>query len=357
MRWLKLIFGILVLETMGAAQVPATATAPAPVVPPPVAPSASAKKYFPAFERPEGGIRFYPIAGYRLTEAKSLAGSARSSGLELGVRGGWNYLQLSKGKSGLGLIARGAIAADRVTATISNDKGFGTKETPLNVFRGWAEGGAVIFFKALREELTVARGILKYDYDEFPLVQDVVTSNDLGLRLTQGISVGLQTKYRHVYSELVAEPTTAEIDNWAHLSVRIDALGLTLDGGPGTTYTQESYLDDIAAEGTVRYAQILMSRPRLPYVQDFSGRVKYVMGTSDENLGRYATMRLPEDDLGMPPTLTAPNNTMILAAFFGYGILGAKLGYWFNLVIYDYEKPESELVRQSGLGFFAGYDL
>jgi hypothetical protein len=335
--------------------------APAPTPTPSANPSPLGKtkrKVLPHWERPASSFDWTPLGGLRFANSRTLLGEASAGTIEAGVRAGWDDLQLGRGSAGLGLVLRAGGAGAGIASGVGNEKTQESSSTTISVYRGYAELGLNLFFKAFRDQLTVSRGGIRYNYREHVTIQDVAGANDAELRVLRWMTLGVATRYRHLFTTQFSDPLTVELDNWPHLGFHVAApVDLYVDAGPGACYTQESYQSEVAAEGYVRYAMLKLRRPDFYHLGNLESRIKYTLQTDDAALGRYSTTRLPQDDLASPPSLSAPADTMSASLLFNVEISETRWAYWINYMVYDYGKRDSHSYSDVGIGAFFGYDL
>jgi hypothetical protein len=257
------------------------------------------------------------------------------------------------------LRAGGGAALGFTKTTLSNIQGYGSSRSDVRFHRFWGESQLTFFYKALRLRADAARGLLRYQLDEAPPLQAVDAGGDLGLRVLRWLDFRIQTQYRHVFAEAFDDPTLVELENAFFTHVSIDKIRLEIDSGPALTYAQESLDSEVSGEGWVRLAYARATL-RGVYGYDFEMRARYVVSTSDDRLGRYATMRLPREDLYHPPTVMAPEDTLTLSTNLSYPYGSSRFGYWINWLIFDYSERggrKAHTNRDSGIGMFFGYDL
>jgi hypothetical protein len=323
-------------------------------------PPATQKRVLPRWDRPDTEWQITPLLGYKLGSTRTVASAAQSTGLEGGAKIEVPDIHLvGKTNPGLGLHAGGGGALGFTKTTLSTVEGYGAAQSDVRFHRYWGEAGLTLFYKALRIRADIARGLLRYQLDEAPALQAVDAGGDVALRVLRWLDFRLQTRYRHVFEDAFDDPTLAELENGAFTQVSIDKIRLQLEAGPALTYAQESLEHEVSGEGWVRLAYARAELKGL-YGYDLAVRARYVVSTSDARLGRYATMRLPREDLYRAPSVTAPEDTLTLSTNASRAYGSASFGYWINWLIFDYsgrDGKKSHTNRDSGIGMFFGYEL
>lgn len=325
----------------------------------PTAPTAASRRYFPHWESEKPDFDLEPIVGYKLGETKTIASAARSSGFEGGGQASYEGLRLVRGNPGLTLALGGGGALGFTKTTLANTDGIGTADSNVRFHRYWVDGGFELYYKALKLESSLSRGVLRYQIADAPAVQDVSGHGDLGLRVFRWLDLHGALSYRHVFAEAFADPATVELESLPYAHLKIDAANVDIDAGPAIAYVQESELSEVAAEGWLRSYFFRVKAAKVKGY-DFHTRLRYVAASSNDELGRYATTRLSGDDFHEAPRLAAPEDTlsMSFAITADYGVMTA--GWWFNWTIFDYSERgdrKSHTNRESGVSAFFGYDL
>ncbi len=323
-------------------------------------PTATERSKWPHFHRPAFDYHFAPLASYRLTNTGTIAELASSSGQELGLLASLRNIGFRrKNHSLLSLSLSLAAAEGRIKTLLVEKEGRGSSSNSLGFFRGYAETQLSFYYKSFRILANVSRGGLSYRLEEVPLIQAIVAKGTTGLRVYNWMGLHFDTIYRHIYSEVFSDPTSVELISWPHSEFNLKKLGIDLDIGPGLAYAQESRESKISGEGSVRFAFMTLNLKKFFNI-DIEGRARYILKNSNDELGYYATMKLPQDSMYEPPLLVAPSDTLTLSLFVNQFYRDFKIGYWNNWLVYDYQRKyrkKSHTNRESGFGVFVGYEL
>ena len=318
----------------------------------------------PDWKPPNSDYKILPIAAYRLSDSKTLAGKAQSSGSDLGGRFELAHFNLFGKNPGLTFEFTGSASKGSLTTSITDNSFTSASNSTINFERAWYEFGFTLYLGSLKYNVKASQGVLRFPDGRIERIQSVELINEAQLNIFSWLQFGIFSEAKQVFREQFDEPIHVEVDNWSYFKFSIfDSIDLAL--GPGIVIAQESEGEDIVADGETHYTRIDL-QALTTSIYRLWGRIKYVHNTTDPDLGRFATMKLPKDELYATPRLVPPEDTLsftiFLTAPYGpYSFIGPfELGYWMNQVIFNYKKKNSEeshTNRDLGIGVFFGLKL
>ena len=172
--------------------------------------------------------------------------------------------------------------------------------------------------------------------------------------LSEHYSLDYIRAYTHNYGAKFLE----DYDHWLHTRMFFTPLSFVVDLGPGITQTSEFDPESGKRFGSGSTDYFLLKtgfNPFWKFVAD--GQAKYVYKATEEDLGTYASLRLPEDQLNEPQTLALPEDSFLGSLFLGvkdiaYGI-GA--GWRQNIQVLNVQRRHGrakETKKDQGLGLY-----
>lgn len=317
----------------------------------------------PSWQPRESGMHSEPIGSLKQTTVKTVGGEASAIGKDLGAKVGWWHVNLFGRNPGLFLVFNVAGSYGEVGTSVSAADGRGSSDSNVVFRRYYSDLGLVFYGGFFRWEAVGSYGSLFYRDDKLPPVQAIIGVNKFDMLIYKWFSFGLHSRARHVYEKDFESPRAVEVDNRAQFRFEFDHKKHYLEVAGGLTRAQESLQDAIVAEGDVGYYLTKLKITARSY--HIFARIKYFANTTDADLGRFATIRLPQDDLHMPPQLVSPEDTMVISLAlnqpFGpyFGIGPAQVGYWFNTAIFNYSRRDGasqHTNRDLGIGFYYQFE-
>jgi hypothetical protein len=321
--------------------------------------------WFPSWATPTFDLSVRPIFAFKYTKEETEArGAEQSSTFEGGLAAWILGVGLVPSNPGLYLEPR----AGQMWGVVNGmyEDGNGKEKTySLQYQRRYGELDTALYVHMVRHVLTLGAGLRYFSpREDGDTVRTMKVKNDTGLLFKSWVSGHFTHRYLHAYKDNYDEPFLEEQDFWIHARLFADYLNFYLDIGPGMTLTKEyAGSDDNDAEsekyvkvGDGQTNYLLMLTGFNPFWKfGFAGQFKYVYESTEAELGDRATTKLPEEGLYDPPTVTMPEDSLIVSSFIGLKklIFGLGVGYHYNLQVLNLsEKNNSkrETTRDHGFG-------
>ncbi len=294
-----------------------------------------------------------PIVGLQYTTT-SVDGSPahRSTTMEGGLGAGLSGIPVVPSNPGFTLAPDAGLAYGYNLDLYKDEK---NKEQRLSTHyrRQWIGLGATTYFHFFRYHLDIRNARLTPSEDPSALVQSQKIGNDFGILILPWLSEHYTLDYIRAYAKYYGDKLLEDYDHWLHTRMFFSPMSFVLDLGPGVTHTIEYRA---GGEGVTEYFLLKTGfNPFWKFVAD--GQAKYVYHSTEETLGAYANLRLPEDQLNEPQTLALPEDSFLGSLFLGvkdiaYGI-GA--GWRQNIQVLNVQRRHSarkETKKDQGLGLY-----
>lgn len=311
-------------------------------------------QWFPDWPTGEFDWSIDPIVGARYSAYSSGDTRVETNTLELGLGLGVQNIPLAPGNPGYATGLEGGVAFGQVR---EKTRVADTSDTVNYKYqRQWATWNNTFYAKHYKHELSLGIGkkVIKTDPQQEVFSNRIV--NDFGLLVLSWLSSHLTWDYIKAYGESSSKPFLEEHDLWLHARMFTSFLEMFWDVGPGFTLVDE-YTNDPnnytkLGRGRTDYFKMMMGM-RLVWKIGMFVHAKYVFASSEDALGNYARVGLPDQNVYAPSQLAMPDDSLYTLVFFGIRNLmgGLGVGWYQNTEIYhasDAEKKEVE--RSQGFG-------
>jgi hypothetical protein len=320
--------------------------------------AAHAGAWFPDWPADRFDWVFQPIFAFKYTQGvNEQTGTTRTSTAEGGLAAGLVGVPVVPGNPGLTTGPRVGVAYGYSNSLVK-DKAGETTDSSFHYRRQWGGIDNAFYFKSFRYGLSLTRGMLKVIEDEDRLIQSFRADNDFGVIFRTWLSGHYSLLHGRAYHRKFSKPFLVENDHWLHARILTGFLDFLFDFGPGVTAVSAWSFDgeNSAGGGTVSYF-LLKTRFTVLWKLIGEGIGKYAIDASEKRLGRYATERLPEDDLNEPATLAMPEDSFLGSLFFGIKDLafGIGAGWRYNIQVLNVAEKDGtsrETTKNHGLGLY-----
>lgn len=309
---------------------------------------------------PVTGFDWYvsPIAAFKY-QATSTDGAdpTKTTTFEGGLGAGVQGIPVVPGNPGF-TVAPDAGLAYGYNYSVVDSEG-GDEKSSTHYRRQWLGLASTLYVKFFRYRLDVRNARLTVSEDSSKLVKSQFLGNDFGVLVLPWLSQHYTLDYLRAYGESYQDKFLEDYDHWFHTRMFFDFWSVMTDFGPGVTHTSEFDPESGGRLAHGRTDYLLFKGHMNPvWKVVLDTQAKYVFNATEKNLGNYAAMRLPEDDLNEPDTLAMPEDSFMGSLFLGvkdiaYGI-GA--GWRTNIQVLNVQRrgdAPKQTTKTQGLGLYA----
>lgn len=297
------------------------------------------------------GIR--PILGLQYTKITSDTGDLDTVSSEAGLAAHVQGIPVVPGNKGFYISPSIGKAWGSMDSKVSGS----TKTQSVKYNRTYGGSDFIFYAGFYRHTLGVIRGVKEFSTTGYDKVQTLGITNDFGFLVLNWASAHLTYSYLNAFSDQYSKPFMKEHDYWLHGRLFTSVLSMFLDAGPGFTSAEEfsvaSGLHSKIADGNIQYLKAITGL-HLFWKIGATGHAKYIVSSSEKNLGTYSQTILPDQELNQPRSLAMPEDSLSASAFFGIRnlVAGFGIGWQYNLQILNMsEKNGSEKVTTKDNGF------
>ncbi len=226
--------------------------------------------------------------------------------------------------------------------------------------RHWLGTAATFYAHYFRYRLNVRLGELAALEAPHTTIHSLGVGNDFGVLILPWVSQHYTVNYLRGYLNN-DKKFLEDFDHWLHTRLFFTFMSTVCDFGPGFTQTWE-YNSESGKPLAAGHSNYLLVRagfnPVWKLVAD--GQFKYIYDSDDSRLGLYAGMRLPEDELSTPNTLSMPEDSFMGSLFLGVKdiVFGIGAGWRTNIQVLNVNRhhgADNTTTRDQGFGLY--YEL
>jgi hypothetical protein len=284
---------------------------------------------FPDWKQKSGDFSLSPVIGAQYRTEDYQTYRQKSLETEIGASGLIQGLPIVSGNPGAEHDLSGGVVWGRVDGK-RDDRLSGKSTTIDQSYRRFWIGDQVYgYYRFLRFGLGLTFGRKSYDSrHRYQDIDSLGITNDLGVLMRTWSSAHLTTRYLIAKRLRPTKTFLREFDLWIHNRMDFSMFSAFVDAGPGRTWVTEVVISDEELSGVSDYLKVYAGAN--PFWKFFiHGRAKYIYGSSGEDVGSYASVRLPDEELGLPPTVAMPEDSLTTQMFIGLDrvFLGFGVGW------------------------------
>ena len=295
----------------------------------------------PSWAVPRFSIGLNPIAGGSLSVEERNNNRVDVLQIELGLAGSLNNVPVAAGNPGL-------------FATPSLGYSMGTwnkisqaqlkSEVNSQYERRWGGLNFVYLWRFIKQTLGIKQGDLQFNKAVFG---DMEASNsqshlnsqsyhsDTAVLILPWLSGHLTMDFINTTLDNYSDALITEKDYWLHVRMFFNVMDAYVDVGPGKTEATEAYKADslsMTQAGSSNYFLIL-SGLDLPGPLEMNAKAKYLISTTNDNMGYWVNLPTPLYSAGEASTSGGmPDDSFIFSFFLGARNLIGGIGFGF---VYD----------------------
>lgn len=283
---------------------------------------------------------------------------SKTTTVEGGLGAGLQGVPVVPGNPGL-TVAPDAGMAYGYNYSIVDTKDDGEKKVTTHYRRQWLGLGSTLYVRFFRYRLDIRNARLAEAENSDNVINSQSIGNDFGVLVLPWLSQHYTLDYMRGYKKSYSKKFIEDYNHWFHTRMFFEFMSFMTDFGPGFTQTAEFDPESGTrlAKGRTDYLLFKAGlNPVWKVVVD--GQAKYAFNATEEDLGNYATTRMPEDDLNEPDTLAMPEDSFLGSMFFGVKDIayGVGAGWRTNIQVLNVQRrggAPKKTTKTQGLGLYA----